>query len=436
MRIIFFLLISITCFAQKDIVIKPTDWSIDGVKWGIKPGDRIILQGPLRGAIEFHNLTGVKDNPVTITAVDKVLIKRSTDGGRVVQFSNCDYIRFTGTEQNLIEITGGGHGVTISNMSNHPEVDHLYIHHVGYSGIDITNYPTCDPKTWRGAYIMADVLVHDNLITDLTDGEGVYIGPSHYQKSFPLQNCSSGVTSALEHDVVNVQVYRNTIRNVGADGIQVGGATGGGSIYWNKIEKFGTKGVYGQSSGIQANPGSKLVIENNTVEWGSNFGIILQGRSGTVVRRNRVSNTAGGIMIVARETLDKGIFYVHDNTWTDITGNGVEYYSNVDFSNNILQVKPGYTLLKRYAGTLTEILRNIKIIGTSADLKLDTNYVPTPESPAYVTDFTSRDIGAYTSIKIKPPVITKETATAELITTDGVEEWWLITPSGKRIKLQ
>ncbi len=299
---------------MSDIIIKPSDWNIDAVKYGIKPGDRVILQGPNRDAIEFHNLIGTKDKPIIITATDKVLVKRAGTGGRVMQFSNCDYFRITGTDNNLLEITGGGHGVTVSNMSNHVEIDHLYIHHVGYSGIDITNYPTCDPKTWRGAYTMEDILVHDNRITDLTDGEAIYIGPSHYHSSFPLSGCPSGVKSALEHDVKNVQVVNNYIDRIGADGIQVGGATGGktvekqeisGIIRGNEVRNTGLKKVASQASGIQANPGSALVIEGNIVDGCTNFGIIVQGRTSTVVRRNRISNTVGGIMTVARETADK-----------------------------------------------------------------------------------------------------------------------------------
>ena len=417
---------------MSDIIIKPSDWNIDAVKYGIKPGDRVILQGPTRAEIEFHNLIGTKDKPITITATDKVLIKRAGTGGRVFQFSNCDYFHITGTEKKLLEITGGGHGVTISNMSNHMEVSHLYIHHVGYSGIDITNYPTCDPKTWRGAYTMEDVIVHDNIITDLTDGEGIYIGPSHYQSSFPLSNCPSGVKSALEHDVVNVQVYNNTLKNIGADAIQVGGATGRGKITKNTISKAGVKGVYGQASGIQVNPGSDLLVEDNVIDGCTSFGVIVQGRTGTRVRHNRISNTVGGIMTVARETTDKGTFLITDNTFTDITGNGVESYSNTDFSNNILQVKPGSTLFKKYGGNLTETQKNVKITGSLADLKLDANFIPLEGSPAYVADGAA-DIGAFTAPR-KPKTVT-ETGVITVETTGTVTDVYVTTPSGKRIKL-
>lgn len=343
MRILILVFLSFSVFAQKDIVLKTSDWNIQQAKFNVQPGDRILFSGTY-GATEFRDLKGTKEKPIIITATGKTIIK-GVGGGRAVQISNCDYVRFTGGIAKLIEITGGGHGITASNGSNHIEVDNLYIHHVGYSGIDITNYPTCDPKTWRGAWTMEDILVHDNRITDLTDGEAIYVGGSHYHASFPLSGCPAGITSALEPDVKNVQVYNNYIDRVGADGIQVGSATGGGSIHHNEVRNTGLKKVANQASGIQANPGSSIVIEDNIVDGCTNFGIIVQGRTSTVVRRNKVSNTVGAIFTVARETADKGRFQVYENQFTNIqptpAGVGVEVYSDTDFQDNVLQMAGG-----------------------------------------------------------------------------------------------
>lgn len=443
MRILFLLLISIYSFGQDfayiakqaahdtdlqlglvapvDYTITPKEWNIDGVKY--KPGDRLILQGN-RAEIQFTNLLGTADNPIIITATTNVVIKGVNAGGRVVQFINCQHIRFTGGDGNLIEITGGTQAVDFRELTTDCEADHLYIHDVGYLGIGMKTDPTCDPKTWRGAFVLNRPRIHHNRFVNIRTGEAIYVGESHYAGTFPLKNCPTGATSAKEHDVVGVEIYENTFENIGRDAIQVGAATGGGFIRFNYVKNAGMTKEYGQASGIQANPGSSLLIENNIVDGCTSFGVILQGRMGTVVRRNVIKNTAGGIMTVAREN-DPGSFLVENNDFINVSGNAVEHYSNTTLSNNLFQVSG--TRVKRYGGTLTEV--NNQWFGTTTDLKLDASYIPMLESPVLP------GVGWKDYIAPKP-VVTKEEATVELITTDGIQEWYLTTPSGKRKKIE
>jgi hypothetical protein len=414
---------------MSDIIITPKDWNFEAVKYNAQPGDRIILTGGSFAEIEFHNLKGTLESPIIVTALTKTVIKGLNAGGRVVQFINCAFIRFTGDPNDdnsqLIEVTGGTQAVDFRELTTDFEVDHLYIHDVGYLGIGGKTDPTCDPKTWRGNFTLRRPRLHHNKIVNIRTGEGLYIGESHYATTFPLTNCASGIKTALEHDVTEVEVYDNIFENIGRDGIQVGAATGGGFIRNNRVTNFGLTKEYGQGSGIQANPGSDLIIEDNIIDGGSNFGIILQGRTGTIVRRNLIKNTIGGIMTVAREATDKGTFQVYNNTFIDITGNGVEYYSNTSFTNNILQMKSG-TLVKRYGGLLIDT-GNIKMIGTSDQLKLDANYTPLEGSPAFGLVV---DAGAFQSVKV-----THEPGTIEVETRSGVNSVYVTTPSG-RIKLQ
>lgn len=418
---------------MSDIIIKPADWNIQAAKYGIKPGDRVILQGN-RAELEFHDLKGTKENPIVVTATEKIIIKRSGTGGRVVHFFNCDYIVFTGTEKKLIEITGGGHGVTFHDGSNHLEVSNLHIHHVGYSGIDITNYPTCDPKTWRGAYTMEDIYVKDNKITDLTDGEAIYIGGSHYHTSFPLSNCPSGAKTALEHDAKNIHVTDNEIRNVGADGIQIGSATGGAYVTGNTVENFGVKKVFAQNAGIIMNPGTIAEVAYNTVNTGTGFGIQLQGPGGSYVHNNLVVNTGtvdgGGIMQVNYMPNGKTDRVVN-NTFVNISRVGVEFYNPVEFSGNVLNTKAGIPLYKQGGGLgkMSKSLANVELAGDLSSLRLDTAYVPTATSPV-------PDGVGYADYQKPKPVVVKEAGSVELITTDGIESWYLTTPSGKKKKIE
>lgn len=405
--------------------ITPKVYKVDGAAY--KPGDNLILMGPVRNDIMLVGLKGTQDKPITVTADEKLLIKGIYPGQRVVLFSGCSFIRFVGLDGAPIEITGGGQAVDFRELSTNFEAAYLHIHHVGYSGINGKTDPTCDPKTWRGNFTLYYPWIHHCLIEDLTDGEGIYVGESHYHQTFPLKNCPTGVTSAKEHDVIGAKIHDNIVRRVGADGIQLGANIEDGYIGRNEVTEFGTKlingkPVFGQSSGIQANPGTVAIIEDNVVNGGSSFGIIAQGRSGTIVRRNRVSNTVGGIMTVARETNDNGVLQVTKNTFTDITGVGVEYYSPVNFDQNVIQVKTGSQLYKQggSGGKITKP-NNFELIGNSEQLGLDASGIPTAASkiPA--------GVGWKDFVKPEPPKPVKlfSQALIEQVTTNGVVEYFL-----------
>lgn len=392
--------------APSDYTITTKEWNIDGTKY--KPGDRLILQGP-RAEIRFTNLRGTKEAPIIITATSKTLIKAANLGSKVVLFINCDYVHFTGGEGRMIEITGGAHGIDYGSLSNHPEFSYLDIHDTGATGLGVKSYPTCDPATWRGAFTLADMKVHHCNIWNVGT-EGMYLGPSHYATSFPLTGCAGGVTTALEHAMVNAQVWANKVWNCGADGIQLGAATGGSEIWDNEVTNVGTAKVYGQASGIQANPGSVCIIRDNIIDGCTNFGIIHQGRqAGSAVRNNRVKNTVGGIMTVAREG-NNGSFLVENNTFENITGNLVQIYNDTEIRNNVMNLASGTTYVKVMSGKITDT-NNAKSSGKLGTIPAGVGYKP-------------------------KPVVVKEAGNVELITTDGIDAWYLTTPSGKRKKIE
>lgn len=415
---------------MSEFKITPKEWKIDGKLY--KPGDVLVLEGD-RAEIEFHNIQASWDNPITITAKSKVLIKALNKGGKTVQFFNCKGIRFTGSIDNKdvrnLDISGGTQALDFTDCSTEIEVDHCYIHDFGYSGINIKTYPTCDPKTWRDNFTMRNIIVRDNLVENVKEGEGAYIGCSHYHQSFPLK-CANGVTSAKEHAIIGVRVVNNVFRNIGADGIQVGGATENCIISNNVCENTGTNKVYGQASGIQVNPGTNAIVENNVIEGCSSYGLSIQGRMGTIVRHNLIKNTVGGIFTVAREN-DAGSFLIEHNTFVDIlpnAGNFMDYYSNTTLINNVISMKSGIAVFKKYSGTLTDT-NNDKRSGVSAEL--DASGIPTAVSkiPAGV------GWKEYIAPKPPEPKVTTEPARAEVVTTDGKDAWFLVSESGKRFKL-
>jgi len=79
---------------MSNINITPQMWNISGSTY--QPGDRLILAAGTRNEIEFHDLKGTAQNPIVVTTAGKTIIQGINPGGRVVQFINCSFVRFTG----------------------------------------------------------------------------------------------------------------------------------------------------------------------------------------------------------------------------------------------------------------------------------------------------------------------------------------------------
>lgn len=427
---------------MSDIIIKPSDWNIQALKYNVKPGDRLILEGD-RAEIELHDLVGTPELPIVLTALSPVAIKGTVAGGRAVIFSNCKNVRITGDPTGNgdmnITITNTGQGVDFRDLSTGVEADHLTIR-AGYLGLAAKTDPTCDPKTWRGNFTLVGVRFHHNDITTLT-GEGIYAGNSHWNTVGAIQGgpCASGAKTAKEHEIDAVLIEYNIFRSTGADAIQVGGAPGkdgkpGAIVRNNNIFKYGTAKAWGQTAGIIANPGTVAHIYENWIDTGTGFAIQIQGPGGSVVRNNVILNAGsidqgGGIMQVNYIPNGK-VDQIYNNTFINTRRVGVEYYNGVEFKNNILNTLTSAAFYKQ-GGSSGKITKagNIELSGDPVVLKLDSAYVPMATSVI--------DAGTgYADYKPPAPIITREAATIECITTNGISEWWLTTTSGKRKKIE
>lgn len=427
---------------MSDIILKPTDWNIQAAKYNVKPGDRLILEGD-RAEIELHDLVGTPELPIVLTALSPVAITGKVPGGRAVKWINCRNVRITGdpngTGDMNITITNTGQAVDFRELTTGVEADHLTIR-AGYLGLAAKTDPTCDPKTWRGNFILDGVYFHHNDISTET-GEGIYVGESHYHTTVaPIGGpCASGVRSVQEHEVKNVIVEDNIIRTSGQDGIQVGSCPTGAIIRRNNVLKYGTAKVYGQTAGIIVNPGTVAQVYENWIDTGTGFAIQLQGPGGSVVRNNVILNAGssdqgGGIMQV--NYIGNGrVDMIYNNTFINTRRVGLEYYNSVEFKNNILNTITGAPFYKQ-GGSLGRITKtgNIELSGDPAALKLTTNYTPTALSPAYSKDVAVADIGAVTAQKV--PVTIREPAALSVETTGDVTEVFAVLPSGGKIRLK
>lgn len=413
---------------MKDFTLTSKDWNIDGNKLGISPGDRIIMQGN-RNEIEFHNLKGTPDNPILITA-DGITIKGIVQGGRVVIFSNCSYVKFMGVDSRF-SITGGGQGVDFRDLSTDVECANVDFHDISYLGFACKTDPTCDTKTQRGGFILKNVAVHDCTFKNIMTGEAIYIGESHFWTTVSIV-CAGKTIQVKEHEVQGVTIYDNIFENIGRDGIQIGACTLGCFVFDNKISNYGVTKEYGQGSGITINPGTFADVYRNVIDTGSGYGILAQGRGGNI-HHNLIMNTGwgvvgsdntkgdgGGIMLAAYEPADFKAFKVTNNTLLGINRYGVECFCEIGdniLDSNIIEMKSGQHIKLNSAKTLLKDTNNIKSLDM-ASLKLDADYAPMVGSPAISGSITA---GAY----IRKPVV--ETPTFEIV--DGVV--YAMAPSGR-----
>lgn len=411
--------------------IPTTQWKIDAAAMGIKPGDRLILKGTYRDTL-FLNLKGSVEKPIQIVPDGEVTFLASGKGSKVVSAENTQSIVF-GDKNGRFIVTGGTHSMDFRLFSTNIELCFVTLKDTGYSGLNIKTDVSCDPKTQSGNFLLQDVNVHDILVDGCLDGEGGYIGLSHFHLPISM-SCSGKSVQVKEHEVKNVQVIDSIFRNIGRDGLQLGSCTSGGYIARNRVENTGLKKEYGQASGIQLNPGTLALVEGNIINNCGSYGLIFQGRMGSVARRNLIRNTIGGVFTVAREN-DPGSFLIENNTFIDISpadGNFMDYYSNTTLKNNLIHMKSGSPIMKMYNGAKLTDTDNKRYTGDVSALKLDSDYVPMAGSsiPA--------GVGWKDFVKPipEPPKPTKEVGAVELITTDGIQEWYLTTPSGKRKKIE
>lgn len=411
--------------------IGPNEWNIDGTKYA--PGDILNLTGGTRYEIEFHNLRGTAGKPITVTASNPLTIRATNlnGGNRVVQYYNSAFIDFTGGQDMKIDITGGGQGVDFRDCSTDCRVQYINFHDIGYSAVNMKTDPTCDPKTWRGNFVLRNPVVNNCRFYNIKTGEAIYIGESHWHTQLD-RSCNGSTIKVKEHEVTGALVYNNTFENIGRDCVQIGGCPTGAKIYGNTLKNFGTTKEYGQGAGLQANPGTVAEIYDNYIETGSNFGVILQGPGGSIVRNNVIVNTGGtsdgGGIMTAQYIPNGKTDVIRNNTLINITRYGLQYFSPVELSDNIINMKSGFSVLNKggSAGTILDS-GNVKLVGDPTPLKLDANYFPLVGSPAYGE---TSDKGARQSVK--PPKVVIEPANVTVESTGNLISIFVTTPSGKR----
>lgn len=334
------------CDCDHIISLSASEWQFDGVEKKVKPGDKICFTGGTRTGILLKNIHGTAEAPVLITNMcnSSVVIDAPSSYGNAIEVQNSSFFRISGegnpNVQYGIEIKGAQFGINLRSLSTNFEVDHLYIHNTGCTGIAAKTDPTCESNTWRGNFTMRNTVFHDNYVAN-TGCEGIYIGNSHYESGV-TKTCNGSNIRILEHDVINVKVYRNKVENTANDGIQIGGTISGCEVYENVINNFGTANTQGHVNGFQAGSGTTQArVYNNKVTNGKGYCFWDSGGGGSYYNNVAVNGFLGGFSLQdAAGTFASTGFTIANNTIVNCPELGIYMYSENPktsrFANNII----------------------------------------------------------------------------------------------------
>ena len=333
-------------------IVPATATVVDAKALGLGPGSIIGLNAAYAyKSILFKNLVGTATQPIIIKNFNGTATLTATGRSYGIRTERSQYFRITGgniSKSYGIRINGGHQGISLDNLSTNFEVDHLEVYNSGFAGIMAKTDPSCDIYTTRGYFTMRDVSLHDNYIHD-TAGEGFYIGNSFYHTGV---NTACGLK--YPHEIHNLKVYNNVVRNTGWEGIQVGCATRGAMVYNNSVENYGKANIKDQNNGVQLGAGTGGLFYNNYIKSGTGNGLIVLGLGDNVVHDNVIAYAgAAGIFCDERVTPGPGFKFIN-NTIINPKTDGIRIYADLVPMNVIINniiVNPGAYSTYQYPRT-------------------------------------------------------------------------------------
>ncbi|MEX1240378.1 MAG: right-handed parallel beta-helix repeat-containing protein [Cyclobacteriaceae bacterium] len=322
--------------------VVPADmYVVDGAVLGLQPGSVIGLNANITYmGLRFRNIIGTADNPIIIKNCGGTVQIDGTGKHDALRTEFSKHFRITGGDVDGsygIVVSGARMGINNGGLSTDFGVDHVKIINSGFAGIMSKTDPDCNPSTWRENFLMENVKLHHNYISD-TGGEGIYAGNSFFSGA----NTACGVK--LPHEIHNIEIYSNILKNTGWDAIQLGCATQGASIHGNTIENYGAANELWQNSGIQISAGTGGLCYSNLIRKGTGTGIGVFGIGDNIIYNNIIDQPgAVGIFCDERSTPGEGFKFLN-NTILNPASDGILIFSELVpmnvFVNNIIS-NPG-----------------------------------------------------------------------------------------------
>lgn len=376
-------------------VIQSGDYSALNLSAG--PGNTVCIQAGTYTGLKFIGLNGTANEPIIYRNLGgQVIFQNTTNNQNGLNFDNCRYFKVTGTgDPNVyyglkVAKTGsGGMGITVGGKSSDCEIEHVEISNTGFAGIMAKTDPNCDSTTWRGNFTMYNIKIHDNYIHDVP-GEGLYIGNSFAAGGMTI-NCN-GVTKVVPpHNIYGLQVYNNQLERTGCEGIQFGCSVDA-LVHDNTMVDTGISpfDVY-QANGIQIGGGSGGLCYNNTVVNARGTGIIMVGFLGNQSVFNNVIVNSGynGIFADSRScSIPNTYLRIANNSIIGSASDAIKLYSLIHthevVNNLIANPATGKYIVKLGSPVIVNERNNFKTLDISqAQLNNPSNgnYYPIVGSP-------------------------------------------------------
>jgi hypothetical protein len=314
--------------------VKASENTLDGSKLNIAPGSYVAFEAGQRGPLYIKNFVGEEGNPITFinSKNGQTIFKGSGPWAIKVGYSKHIKISGTGTKnaEYGIMVDGGHNGLVLPELTTNYEINNVEVKNCGFAGIMGKTDPNCDKSTWRDNFIMKGVSLHHNYIHDV-DGEGFYIGNSFYNGK------SESCGTVYPHEIHGLRVFKNIVKNVGCEGIQVGCASRDCEVYDNYIENPGKSPFANfQNNGLQIGAGTSGKCYNNIIKNAPGNGMIVNGVGGNLVYNNFILNSGQlGIFCDERTTPTGGYSFIN-NTIVNTGSDGIKLYSEEVPFNNII----------------------------------------------------------------------------------------------------
>lgn len=381
--------------------IKASENTLDGNKVNIPAGSFVAIEAGTRGPLYLVNLKGAPGKPITFINASngQVTIKGSGSWGLKVGY--CNNIRITGSGSSAkygIVVDGGHNAFVLPELTTDFEIDRVEVKNAGFAGIMAKTDPNCNSATWRSNYLMKNVSLHDNYIHDVK-GEGFYIGNSFYNGR--TESCGT----VFPHEIHNLKIYNNIVKNTGCEGIQVGCARVNCEIYDNYIENYGTDPFANfQNNGLQIGAGTGGTCYNNIIVKGTGNGMIVNGTGGNVIFNNVIAN-AGALGIFCDErTPPVGGYSFINNTIVNTGSDGIRLYSEQMPFNNVIN----NIIINPKSGRYINAQSGVKLTNQNNYTHMDVNTVR----------FVNPSVNNYALLSSSPAVNTGANVSAHGVTFD------------------